>query len=109
MRLLGSSRICLNVRGFGYDTFRYWEIPYAGSLLLSEPPRTVIPNNFVDGVEAVFGPASKLDRIAKRLLEGDTETIAEAGRRKLLEFHTSTARAQVVLDHLEALVPARSR
>jgi len=108
MGLLGSSRICLNVRGFGFDTFRYWEIPYAGSLLLSEPPRTVIPNNFVDGVEAVFGDASKLDRIAKQLLEGDTEEIAGAGREKLLEFHTSTARAQVVLDHLEALVPARS-
>jgi hypothetical protein len=109
MGLLGSSRICLNVRGFGYDTFRYWEIPYAGSLLLSEPSRTVIPNNFVDGVDAVFGEAAKLDRIAKRLLEGDTESIAEAGRRKLLELHTSTARAQVVLDHLEALRPARSR
>ena len=108
MRLSSESRICLNVRGLGYDTFRYWEIPYSGSLLLSEPPRTVIPNNFVDGAEAVFGPASKLDRIAKRLLEGDTEEIAAAGREKLLEFHTSTARAQVVLDHLEALVPARS-
>jgi hypothetical protein len=63
----------------------------------------VIPDNFVDGVEAVFGHASKLDQIAKQLLAGDTDSIAEAGRRKLLEFHTSTARAQVVLDHLEAL------
>lgn len=108
MRLLTSSRISVNVRGLGYDTFRYWEIPYAGSLLLSESSRTVIPDNFVDGVEAAFGPASRLDQIAKRLLAGDTEAIAEAGRRKLLESHTSTARAQVVLDHLDALLPARS-
>ncbi|MGZ4396304.1 MAG: glycosyltransferase family protein [Gaiellaceae bacterium] len=108
MRLSSASRVCVNVRGLGYDTFRYWEIPYAGSLLLSEPARTVIPNNFVDGVEAVFGPASELHQIAKQLLEGDTETIAAAGREKLLKFHTSTARAQVVLDHLEALAAARS-
>jgi hypothetical protein len=103
MRLLSSSRIAVNVRGLGYDTFRYWEIPYAGSLLLSETPQTVIPDNFVDGAEAAFGPASTLDQIAKRLLAGDTEAIAAAGRQKLLEFHTSTARAQVVLDHLEPL------
>ena len=50
----------------------------------------------------MFGPASKLDQIAKRLLAGNTETIAEEGRQKLLEFHTSAARAQVVLDHLES-------
>ena len=109
MRLLSSSRISLNVRGLGYDTFRYWEIPYAGSLLLSETPQTVIPHNFVDGAEAAFGPAAELDQIAKRLLDGDTEAIAAAGRQKLLEFHTSKARAQVVLDHLEALLPVRHR
>jgi hypothetical protein len=103
MRLLASSRICISVRGAGFDTYRYWEIPYAGSLLLAERPQTVIPDNFVDGEEAVFAPVELLGEVARRLLERDTTAIAAAGREKLLRSHTSVARAQVVLDRLARL------
>ena len=36
MRLLSRSKIGVSVRGLGYDTYRYWEIPYAGALLLEQ-------------------------------------------------------------------------
>jgi hypothetical protein len=103
IELLSRSRIALSVRGLGYDTYRYWEIPYAGALLLSEPPRTVIPGNFVDGREAVFAPRESLGQRARELLGQETRAIAEAGRRKLLEQHTSVHRAQTVLDQLRAV------
>jgi hypothetical protein len=103
MRALSSSRISLSVRGDGFDTYRYWEIPYAGSMLLSETPRTVIPDNFVGGVEAVFAEPGQLVATARRLLETDApERIAAAGHEKLLAKHLSRHRAQTVLDHLAA-------
>jgi hypothetical protein len=102
IELLSRSRIGVSVRGLGYDTYRYWEIPYAGALLLSEPTRTVIPDNFVDGHEAFFAPVERLAERARELLSGDTRDVAEAGRRKLLAHHTSVHRARSVLDRLEA-------
>jgi hypothetical protein len=101
IELLSRSRIAVSVRGLGYDTYRYWEIPYAGALLLSEPPRTVIPGNFVDGREAVFAPVERLAERARELLGRNTRTIADAGRQKLLERHTSVHRAQTVLERLQ--------
>jgi len=101
--LLARSRIGVSVRGLGYDTYRYWEIPYAGTLLLAETPQTVIPHNFEDGREAVFAPLERLAERARELLDTDTREIAAAGRRKLLERHTSVHRAQTVLERIEAL------
>jgi hypothetical protein len=103
MRLLSRSKIGVSVRGLGYDTYRYWEIPYAGTLLLAETPRTVIPDNFVDEREAVFAPVEQLVQRARELLDEDTRVIADAGRRKLLASHTSVHRARAVLERIEAL------
>jgi hypothetical protein len=103
MRLLSRSKIGVSVRGLGYDTYRYWEIPYAGTLLLAETPQTVIPDNFVDGREAVFAPVEQLADRARGLLDTDTREIADAGRRKLLGSHTSVHRARTVLQRIEAL------
>ena len=108
MRVLSSSRIAISVRGDGFDTYRYWEIPYAGAMLLSETPRTVIPDNFVDGAEAVFAEPKQLAAEARRLLESDgVESIAAAGRAKLMDKHLSRHRAEVVLERLASVRPRR--
>ena len=101
--LLARSKIGISVRGLGYDTYRYWEIPYAGTLLLAEPPQTVIPDNFVDGREAVFAPVERLAERARELLSTDTGEIAAAGRAKLLAHHTSVNRARTVLEVVSSL------
>ena len=103
VELLSRSRIGISVRGMGYDTYRYWEIPYAGALLLAEPPQTVIHDNFTEGREAVFAPVSELAERAQGLLTDDTAAIAQAGRAKLLAHHTSVNRARTVLDVVSSL------
>ncbi len=100
MAALSASRIAISVRGLGFDTYRYWEIPYAGALLLAEQPRIVVPDNFADGVEAVFAPADRLVDRARELLEADTGEIAARGRAKLLSAHTSVERARTVLERI---------
>jgi hypothetical protein len=103
MNVLARSRIALAVRGLGYDTFRYWEVPAAGALLLAETPRTLIPGNFAHGREAVFAPLHRLVARIPELLDGDSERIAHAGQERLLAAHTSVNRAQAVLDDLASV------
>lgn len=103
MEILARSRIGISVRGLGHDTFRYWEVPAAGALLLAEKPRTVIPENFVEGKEAVFAPVERLVSLVPELLRTDIGAIAQAGRGRLLESHTSVHRARTVLDALAEL------
>ena len=113
MEALSASKVALSVRGNGFDTYRYWEIPYAGALLLAETPRTVIPDNFVDGVEAVFAEPRELTAVARRLARSDErEQIAAAGHEKLLSKHLSRHRAEKVLEQLASIrrrKPARRR
>ena len=104
MEALSSSKVAISVRGNGFDTYRYWEIPYAGTLLLAETPRTVIPDNFVDGVEAVFAEPGQLSAEARLLVKSDRiEEIAAAGHAKLMAKHLSRHRAETVLERLASV------
>jgi len=103
METIARSRIGVSVRGGGFDTYRYWEVPAAGALLLSEHVRTVIPGNFEPSAEAVFASPRRLVARIPELLERDTEALAAAGRARLAAAHTSAHRARVVLDRLERL------
>jgi Glycosyl transferases group 1 len=107
--LIARSRIAISVRGAGFDTYRYWEIPYAGTALLSETPRIVIPANFIDGEEAMFAPLGSLASAARELLaRGDDERLAAAGRQAVLGRHASVDRAARVLERLDSLRPGRA-
>jgi len=107
--ILNRSKIAVSVRGVAWDTFRYWEIPYQGALLLSERLPILIPDNFVDGESAVFfdGPKDMLDKIEALLGDEDRlNRIAENGRRLARQKHTSLARARYVLEHLGLAPPS---
>lgn len=102
-RKLMESLIGIAVRGNGWDTYRFWEIPYFGACMLAQRPAIVIPSEFVDGHEAVYYDSiedfkSKL----KRLLANPDEAvkIAEAGRKAAMERHLSINRAKTVLEAL---------
>ena len=59
MQLLARSRIAVSVRGLGYDTYRYWEIPYAGALPCPSL-RNGHSRQLRHGHEAVFAPVDRL-------------------------------------------------
>ncbi|MCL6581414.1 MAG: glycosyltransferase [Firmicutes bacterium] len=101
--ILNRSKISVSLRGAAWDTFRYWEIPYHGALLMSERLPVIIPDDFVDGESAVFfdSPEDMLARI--RALLGDPgrlARIAANGRRLCREKHTAAARARYVLERM---------
>lgn len=103
IRTLSRARVGISVRGGGFDTYRYWETPYAGAVLVAETPQIALPDNFVDGEDAFFAPVDELAETALRVLErDDLQEIAARGRERVLRHHTSVARAQRLLDHLPA-------
>lgn len=102
MDTIARSRVAISVRGLGYDTMRYWEIPYAGTALLAETPRIVIPDNFRDGEEALFAPVHELAARVEAALARSDE-LAARGREALLARHTSVHRAQAILARLASL------
>lgn len=105
MKRLCRARIGINVRGHGWDTYRYWETPWAGTLLLSQKLSIVIEKNFVDGVEAVFFDSPEDCIIKARELLADPArlaNIAAGGLQAVRERHSSIHRAQYVFDVLGA-------
>jgi hypothetical protein len=100
MNILSQSKIGIAVRGAGFDTYRYWEIPYAGAMLLSDLPIIEIPKNFEEGKSAAFFKnISELKEKLDYYLKMDRwEHIAKQGRQHLLKFHTSINRARTVLN-----------
>jgi hypothetical protein len=101
VRTLSRARVGISVRGGGFDTYRYWETPYAGAVLVAETPQIALPDNFVHGEDAFFAPVDDLVETAVAVLErDDLPEIAARGRERVLRHHTSVARAQRLLDHL---------
>lgn len=99
-----SHKIGLNLRGYGYDTVRYWEIPAHGTLLFSERLNIQIGNDFVDGETAVFFSSpeemmEKLDYCLKN--EGYVDKIRIAGFEHFKKYHTSKIRAEQIIGHIK--------
>lgn len=102
-RMLVSSLVGISVRGCGWDTYRYWEIPYFGSALLSQRLEIVIPENFEEGREASFfgSMPEMLSKLRGMLSDPDmTLAMAAEGRRACLARHLSVNRARTVLEAL---------
>lgn len=102
---MAQSRVCLNIGGAAAGrAFRFYEIPWAGSFMLSQefPAKQLHP--FVDGVHCgYFANLDELDGwLDSALTCGNSddmrEAIAHQGREHLLRYHTCEARTRYILD-----------
>ena len=103
MGLLARAKIGITVRGFGYDTVRFWECLASGCLVLAEETLQVVPNEFIDGKHLFYFDENTLPWLVGHCLyhEEKRQTIAKAGQQHLLNNHTVEARAQYMLDVIE--------
>lgn len=102
-KFLMGSMIGISARGGGWDTYRYWETPYFGAMLLSQRLDIVIPGDFVEGTEAVFysGPDELKTKLRESLADpARTKKIADAGKAACRERHLSIHRAKTVLEKI---------
>lgn len=98
-----ASRIAVHIRGGGHTaTPRYFEIAALGTMLISDAPETLIPNDFEHGRHAVFckpGLDDLRDLVCYYIRHSvEREAIAREGRSHLLKYHTCERRAEYFLD-----------
>lgn len=97
------SKIALCLRGGGLTPpIRYYEIVACKTLLLSDTPYSVIPNNFAHKVHAVFFKRNLSDLVALAEYylhhEAERQEIIEQGYQHLVNYHTCEKRAEYFLD-----------
>ena len=104
--LLNRSKMALSIRGGGFDTLRYWEIVASNTMLISERPDIVIPDNFIDREHAVFcrPDLRDLTELVRYYAAHDREreSIAARGHAHLLAFHTCERRAEYFMRTCQA-------
>lgn len=98
--ILARTLVGVSARGAGWDTYRYWETAYFGCALLSQRPQIVIPENFIEGEEAVFFEDAndfkgKLENLLSDALR--CRTLGAAARKACAGRHLSVHRAKTVL------------
>lgn len=100
---LASSLVGISARGGGWDTYRYWEVAYFGTALLSQRLEIMIPNDFEEGLEIeFFENMMDLEKKLKMMVEHPDQTIliGQRARKKCLKYHLSENRARTVLEAL---------
>lgn len=98
---LNRAKIAVCVRGFGFDTLRFWEIPSFETMMVSDRIPLVKPYPFQDGIHiAYFDNTSHLVDTVRHYLSNDAgrEQIAKAGNEWLRKHHTARARARQLLE-----------
>ena len=102
-RQIATSKVALSFRGGGVTPPpRYYEIVACRALLISDPPETVIPNNFEQGRHAVFcrGDLRDLADLVRYYVSNDAEreAMVSEGYHHLLKYHTCERRADYFLE-----------
>jgi hypothetical protein len=100
---LRNSRRCISVPGGGFDTLRFWEILGAGSLLISKRIAIEMPSPLNEGQHYLaFDSVNELrDTLATTYRRPDeADEIRSRAHEFALQFHSSTARAEYVLQTL---------
>ncbi|MGC8483715.1 MAG: glycosyltransferase [Thermodesulfobium sp.] len=96
VRVVQQSKLSISLPGMGFDTFRYWEIPYYGSVLVSPKLPIEIENNFEDMKSGVFFDkfAEFQNKTLKVLRSDSWEEISKNGHSFFLKHHSSEERAK---------------
>jgi len=97
--------ICIAPRGSGWDTYRYWEIPYLGSVLLCQKHPLKIDDDFAHGKSCLrFSTAEEAKTVIDEFLP-DKQKLLEIGTRGknlVMEKHLSIHRAMKVFSALNS-------
>jgi hypothetical protein len=103
LKVLSESLCSVSTYGAGFDTIRYWEIPYSGSVLISRRPRTLIPNNLKEGKHAFFfDNLRELKQHVEYIIE-DPDYAIKIGREArefVMKYHSPEARAKAIINAL---------
>ena len=98
------SKIGLNLRGYGYDSLRYYEIPAHGALLFSLKFPIVIENEFSDGDNAIFfSDVEEMKSKFAYLIKHPklVHDLSIKGHEHFMQYHTTEQRAKQLLERIK--------
>lgn len=104
-------KVVLNLKGAGYDTFRYWENAACKAVHISQRMPLFIPHDFVEGQSILrFSSVEELMMLIDMVLEGkiQEERMIQESRHHLFNFHLTTRRAMYLLDRLRKVFVKRA-
>lgn len=101
---LQKCKVVLNLRGAGYDTFRFWENASCNAIHVSENMPLYIPDDFKNG-KHIFR-FSNIDELRKMIdiaitIEHKKDQIIADNRNHLLKYHLTSKRAEYFLDRVK--------
>ena len=102
--LLARSRCGVSVRGYGYDTCRFWETAYS-TLVVTDRLDLVVPEGYTDGVDCVeFDSVDTLQQKLRDILSPgrreDYLAMNAACGARTRRHHTNSARARQMLERV---------
>jgi len=103
LKILSQSLCAVSTYGMGFDTVRYWEIPYVGSVLISRRPKTLIPDNLKEGKHAFFFDNLKeLKQHVEYIIEDPDAAlkIGKEARKFVMKYHSPEARTRTIINVL---------
>jgi hypothetical protein len=98
--------ICIAPRGSGWDTYRYWEIPYLGTVLLCQRHPLKIDDDFKHGESCLrFSTVDEAESLIEEFLQKKDKLlhIAKKGQEAVMKNHLSIHRATKVYKTLNSL------
>ncbi len=99
---LKHSKVGVSVRGFGWDTVRFWETAASTLLVTDETPvRMYMPNEYRNGETCIMfkTPEQCVDAVKDCLQNPErTQTLREACMKHTRTYHSTVARAKYALD-----------
>ena len=109
VKLLSSWKIGISVRGAGWDTARYWEIPYFGALLFSQRMPILIPDNFTEDEAVFFSEPEELESKLKYYLEhpAELEEKRVKGVQACMSRHLTIHRAKYIEETVKSVAETK--
>lgn len=107
LKILLDSKVSVACYGGGFNSYRYWEIPTCGALLVAQPLPLLIPHNFQSGLHALFytSPQELLAMLRWAMAHSqEAEAIARAGTHHIITHHLTTHRAQYLSGIMRAKI-----
>jgi len=108
LKAMARSKIAVNVRGYGWDTCRYWEAPFC-TVMATTDPGILIPHAFAHETTCIsFNTPQECVAELRHFLKEDPaalESIRRDGRAHALKYHTNRERVRYMFERLGMNVP----
>ncbi|HIJ59295.1 MAG TPA: glycosyltransferase family 1 protein [Nitrospirae bacterium] len=103
-KALQQCKVVLNIKGAGFDTFRFWENFCCNAVHLSQRMPLFIPHDFQENKDFLsFSTATEMITNVRKVLDGlinDREMILSS-RERMIKYHLTTHRATYLLNKLK--------